>query len=350
MADLLVDRHGHTTVFTINRPERMNSLGGTVMADLDAGLAEFRQDPDQHVAVITGTGDKAFSAGADLKEMAARAEGGTAVPVSRQPDIAGLAACEKVTIAAVNGLAVAAGLEISISCDIRVASHNAWFGAFEVERGFLAGVAVNVLPRLLPIGTVMDMMLTGGRLSAEEAHRLGFVQQLVPREELLDAALKKAEAVSRQSQVAVWGTKQVIKFWRDAMMAEQQRYYEAWPTASCSRATCWRGRVRSRRSASRSSATSGPACTTSAEPGPYRRRGVTEGAAPTAPPPQFRSGDPAQSSRTRQSPSTAVTPVGPTISGLMSIDSIQSRPPAASREAATSVATRDRRSQAGAPR
>ncbi|MEU9272608.1 enoyl-CoA hydratase-related protein [Streptomyces sp. NPDC048251] len=227
MTDLLVDKYGHTTVFTINRPERMNSLGGTVMPDLEAGLAEFKEDPDQHVAVITGAGDKAFSAGADLKEMAARTEGGTAVPVSRYPDIAGLAACEKVTIAAVNGLAVAAGLEISISCDIRIASENAWFGVFEVQHGFLAGIAVNVLPRLLPIGTAMDMMLTGGRLSAEEAHRLGFVQQVVPRENLLEAALKKAEMVSRNSQVAVWGTKQVLKFWRDALMAEQQRYYEA---------------------------------------------------------------------------------------------------------------------------
>ncbi|MER7687170.1 enoyl-CoA hydratase-related protein [Streptomyces sp. NPDC097610] len=226
MADLLVDKHGHTTVFTINRPERMNSLGGTVMPDLVAGLAEFQRDPDQYVAVITGAGDKAFSAGADLKEMAARTEGGTAVPVSRDPDIAGLAACEKVTIAAVNGLAVAAGLEISISCDIRIASENAWFGAFEVEHGFLAGVAVNILPRLLPIGTVMDMLLTGGRLTAEEAHRLGFVQQVVPREQLLETALKKAEMVARKSQVAVWGTKQAIKFWRDALLAEQQRYYE----------------------------------------------------------------------------------------------------------------------------
>lgn len=227
MSDLLIDKQGHTTIFTINRPERMNSLGGTVMSDLSAGLKEFQEDPDQYVAVITGAGDKAFSAGADLKEVAANVSAGTQLPVSRGPDISGIAACEKVTIAAVNGLAVAGGLEIAISCDIRIASEKAWFGVFEVKRGILAGVAVNVLPRLMPMGAVMDLMLSGDRLSAEDAHRLGLVQRVVPHEKLLETTLEKAEMVAQNSQAAVWGTKQVLKFWRDAMMAEQQRYYEA---------------------------------------------------------------------------------------------------------------------------
>lgn len=227
MPDLLVDKQGHTTIFTINRPQRMNSLGGTVMADLSAGLKEFQEDPDQYVAIITGAGDKAFCAGGDLKEMAEGAASGTALPVSKGPDISGIAACEKVTIAAVNGLAIAGGLEVSISCDIRIASERAWFGVFEVKRGILAGVAVNVLPRLMPIGAVMDLMLSGDRLSAEEAHRLGLVQRVVPHEKLMDTAIEKAEMIAQNSQAAVWGTKQVLKFWRDALMAEQQRYYEA---------------------------------------------------------------------------------------------------------------------------
>jgi enoyl-CoA hydratase/carnithine racemase len=227
MADLLVDKQGHTTIFTINRPERMNSLGGTVMADLSAGLAEFQQDPDQYVAVITGAGDKAFCAGGDLKEMAEGAASGSRLPMSSGPDIAGLAACEKVTIAAVNGLAIAGGLEVAISCDIRIASENAWFGVFEVKRGILAGVAVNVLPRLMPMGAVMDLMLSGDRLTAEEAHRLGLVQRVVPHEKLMETALEKADMIAQNSQAAVWGTKQVLTFWRNALLAEQQRYYEA---------------------------------------------------------------------------------------------------------------------------
>lgn len=225
MADLLVEKYGNTTVFTINRPERMNSLGGTVMTDLSEGLREFEADPDAYVAIITAVGEKAFCSGGDLKDMVA-ADPGTALPLSKQPDICGIAACEKVTIAAVNGLAIAGGMEVAISCDIRIASENAWFGLFEPKRGFLAGVAVNVLPRLMPMGAVMDLMLSGSRLSAEEAKNLGLVQQVTEPGELMDAALAKAEMIAANSGPAVWGTKAVLKFWRDAMMADQQRYYE----------------------------------------------------------------------------------------------------------------------------
>jgi enoyl-CoA hydratase/carnithine racemase len=227
MPDLLVDKQGHVTIFTINRPDRMNALGGTVNADLTAGLKEFEADPDQYVAILTATGDRAFCAGGDLKEMAEGASSGSRMPISPQPDIAGLAACEKVTIAAVNGLAVAGGLELAISCDIRIAAEHAWFGVFEVKRGILAGVAVNVLPRLVPMGVAMDMMLAGERLSADDAFRVGLVQAVVPRDKLLETALARADTIATHSQAAVWGTKQVLKFWRDALMAEQQRYYQA---------------------------------------------------------------------------------------------------------------------------
>ena len=227
MADLLIDKQGHTTIFTLNRPDRMNALGASLLTDLQAGIQEFQNDPDQYVAIITGAGDKAFCAGGDLKEMAASASGGKRLPMSPAPDIAGLAACDKVTIAAVNGLAIAGGLELAICCDIRIASDNAWFGVFEVKRGILAGIAVNVLPRLMPMGAVMDLMLSGDRLTAEEAHHLGLVQKVVPHDNLLETALAKAEMIAQNSQAAVWGTKQVLKFWRDAMMGEQQRYYQA---------------------------------------------------------------------------------------------------------------------------
>ena len=89
MPDLLVEKHGHTTVFTINRPERMNSLGGTVSTDLTEGLKEFQADRDQYVAIITGAGDKAFCAGGDLKEMAAGAESGQRLPISPSRTSAG---------------------------------------------------------------------------------------------------------------------------------------------------------------------------------------------------------------------------------------------------------------------
>ena len=227
MPDIVIEKQGHTTIFTINRPERMNALGTASAAELADALVEFQADPAQYVAIITAAGDKAFCAGGDLKEMAANAAGGRRLPISPAPDVAGIAACEKVTIAAVNGLAVGVGMEIAISCDIRIATENAWFGLSEVKRGIIGGVAVNVLPRLMPIGAVMDLMLSGDRLTADDAYRLGLVQRVVTRDTLIEAALEKADTISKNSQAAVWGTKQVLKFWRDAMMAEQQRYYEA---------------------------------------------------------------------------------------------------------------------------
>jgi enoyl-CoA hydratase/carnithine racemase len=227
MSDVLVDKQRHTTIFTLNRPKQLNSLSASMMSTLAAGIREFESDPDQYVAIITGAGDKAFCAGGDLKEMASNAADGSRLPLSRNPDIAGIAACEKVTIAAVNGLAVAGGLEVAISCDIRIASENAWFGVFEVKHGIVAGIAASVLPRLMPIGTVMDLMLSGDRLTAELAHRWGLVQRVVTRDRLLETAVAKADMVAQNSQAAVWGTKQVIKSWRNALMAEQQRYYEA---------------------------------------------------------------------------------------------------------------------------
>lgn len=227
MTDLVIDKEGHTTILTINRPERMNALTWPLIDEVTAAMQDFQADPSQYVAIITGAGDRAFSAGADLKEMAKDASSGSGLPISPAPDAAGIAACEKVTIAAINGLAVGGGLEIAISCDIRIAAERAWFALYEVKRGLIAGVAANILPRLMPMGAVMDLMLSGDQLPSTDALRLGLVQQVVADDTVLERALQKAHTIAQNSQVAVWGTKQVLKFWRDAMLAEQQRYYEA---------------------------------------------------------------------------------------------------------------------------
>lgn len=227
MSDIVTEKHGHITVFTLNRPDQHNALTRAMRTEIGELVRAFNADPDQHVAIFTGAGDKAFSAGADLKEMATEVGAGDRLPVSAWPDIGGISDSEKPIIAAVNGLAVAGGCEIAISCDIRIASTNAWFGLSEVKVGVIAGVAVQVLPRLLPMGTAMDMLLSAGRLTAQDAWRLGFVQQLVEPGELLDAAMKKAEAIAANSPTAVWGTKKIVKYWRDMMLAEQQSLYEA---------------------------------------------------------------------------------------------------------------------------
>lgn len=226
MGELSIDRDGAVTVFTLDRPGQMNALSHGLRAELRAALAEFESDPEQRVAIFTGAGDRAFSAGADLKEMADGGQSGRR-PIVAAPDLDGIARCEKITIAAVNGLAVAGGMELALCCDIRIAADTAWFGLFEVARGMIAGVAANLLPRLVPFGTALDLMVTGDRLSAQDALRIGLVQQVVPAAELMASARAKAAAIAAKSPTAVWGTKKVLTFWRDALITEQHRYYES---------------------------------------------------------------------------------------------------------------------------
>lgn len=223
--EVLID--GHTTLITINRPEQMNALDRATFKQLEDAVAQFSADPDQYVAIFTGAGSRAFSAGADLKEMARQIDEVKRLPISSAPDIAGVRGCEKPTIAAINGLAVAGGLELALCCDIRIAVDDAWFGLFEPSRGIVAGIAVSLLPRMMSQGAAMDLLLTGQRMSAEEALRAGLVQEVVPAADLLAAAGRRAASIAKQSQPAVWATKKIARHWYESGLAEQQAFYEA---------------------------------------------------------------------------------------------------------------------------
>jgi enoyl-CoA hydratase/carnithine racemase len=234
MSELKVEQRGAITVMTLNRPERHNSLTLSLAAELKMALDEFNADETQKVLIITGAGDKAFCSGADLKAMAGdlkpmAAQGGrpSHLPLAPEPDILGIAACEKPVIAALNGLTIGGGLEIALCCDIRLAADHVWFALPEPSRGFIAGVAAMVLPRLMPIGAALDMMLTGERMSVEEAYRLGLVQKILPREKLMEEAERKAQLMCAHSRSALAGTKKVLRFWRDIMLTEQHHYYTA---------------------------------------------------------------------------------------------------------------------------
>lgn len=227
MADeLKIDRHGRVTLFTLNRPERHNALTQGLADDLEAAVQEFGRDNEQRILILTGAGEKAFCSGADLLEVRDVADDGIKLPTAPDQDMMAIGKCEKPVIAAINGLAVGAGLELALCCDIRMAAETAWFGLPEVERGFLAGVAAVTLPRLLPIGAVMDLMLTGNRLKAPDAHRLGLVQQLCEPDALLTAAIETADRMSGFSQSAMWGTKQVIRYWRNRSLDEHHEFYK----------------------------------------------------------------------------------------------------------------------------
>jgi enoyl-CoA hydratase/carnithine racemase len=229
MADVLVTRHDHVTVFTLNRPHKLNAMTRAMGQDFMQAFGDFEADPDQHVAVITGAGEKAFSSGADLTEMASRNEGSTpARPAgATSVDLWGVGRSAKPTIAAVNGLAVGGGLELTLNCDIRIVADTAWFAAFEVKRGIMAGIAVNLLARYMPVGDALYMLMTADRVCAEDALRLGLAQKVVPQGSLTDEVMRVAEMIAGNSQVAVQASKSVAYFWRNLAIRESMDYYRA---------------------------------------------------------------------------------------------------------------------------
>ena len=241
MPFMLYERYpqGHYAVFTMNRPERLNAQGVVMRQELESALNEFTNDPEMRVGIVTGAG-RAFSAGADLREMsernAAAGESGAQVREAESPPELRVDALRsnqpfarnpKPFIAAVNGLAIAAGMERAADCDIRIASTEAYFALYEVKRGILANYAMNHLARVMPFGEAMFFMLTGENLSVEEAHRLGFVHEVVEPERLMPRAVEIAETIGANAPLAVQGTKAVAQFWRRFGLEESLRL-NAW--------------------------------------------------------------------------------------------------------------------------
>ncbi len=226
MPDLLVRKADHITVMTLNRPEQLNSFTTAMASGLKEAMAEFDADPDQYVAIITGAGQRAFSSGRDMKELAATSEGGLKVERS-DVDLWGVGSTPKPTIAAINGLAVAGGFELTLNCDIRVASEDSWFGLFEVKRGIMAGVGTNLLARYLSLGDALYLLMTADRMTAQDALQRGLVQKVVPAAEVLESALSVAEKIVANSQVAVQASKKVAYFSRNHGIREQFELYRA---------------------------------------------------------------------------------------------------------------------------
>ncbi len=203
-----VDRDGHLTVVTINRPEVMNSLHPAANRALAEAFDDFDQDPEQWVAIITGAGERAFSAGNDLKHQATGGDMG-GMP---ETGFAGLTArynLVKPVIAAVNGVAMGGGFEIALACDLIVAAENAVFALPEPRVGLaaLAG-GVHRLPRQIGQKNAMGMLLTGRRVSASEGKELGFVNEVVPKGKALEGATAWAAQILECAPLSVRGSKQ----------------------------------------------------------------------------------------------------------------------------------------------
>jgi len=204
------EKDGRILTVTIERPERMNALHWMANEELSSVFDDFVADPDLWVAIITGAGERAFSAGNDLKYQAQ--EAGGELKSGPASGFAGLTARydnSKPVIAAVNGVAMGGGFEIALACDLIIASTKAVFALPEPKVGLaaLAG-GIHRLPRQIGMKRAMGMMLTGRRVSAEEGERLGFVNEVTEPGELMTAARRWADQIVECAPLSVRATKQ----------------------------------------------------------------------------------------------------------------------------------------------
>ena len=209
---ILVEQRGAVTLITLNRPQALNALNSQVLEDLIGAFAAYEADETQLCAVLTGSGDKAFAAGADIKEMSEKSAAefyledffakwtSQVVQTTRKP-----------WIAAVNGFALGGGCELAMMADFIIASENAKFGQPEIKLGVAPGMGGSQrLTRAVGKSKAMEMCLTGRMMAAEEAERSGLVARVVPHDGLLDEAIKTATTIASMPPMALRVNKEMV--------------------------------------------------------------------------------------------------------------------------------------------
>jgi E-phenylitaconyl-CoA hydratase len=208
---LLVDSTDGIVTLTINRPEARNALTPDLAAEIEARLVAFDEIDAERVAIITGAGDKAFCAGADLRQTRTLPPAASAMLARRDASLVKSHGITKPIIAAVNGYALGGGCELALTCDIRIASRNASFGLPEVQIGSLPGSGgTQRLMRLIPPAYAYHMALTGERISADEAYRVGLVTRLTEPQDLMTAAREIAQRIAANAPLSVKAVKRLM--------------------------------------------------------------------------------------------------------------------------------------------
>jgi len=210
---IIYEKKDKVAYITLNRPRVMNAMNGKMGQELSLVWQDFNLDPDVWIAIITGAGDKAFSSGADLKDR--YVEGRKDIPDAFwAPSRGGVgpgAGIWKPIIAAINGYCLAGGLEVALSCDLRIASDNATFGMSEVLRALVpGGGGVQRLPRQVPYVLAMELLLTGDMIDAQEAYRMGLVNKVVPLPQLMSAAEEMAKKIANNGPLTVRAIKESL--------------------------------------------------------------------------------------------------------------------------------------------
>jgi enoyl-CoA hydratase len=223
---ILTETRGGVTLITLNRPQALNALNGQVLDDLIAAFAAYEADDSQRCAVLTGSGEKAFAAGADIKEMADKAaadfylEDFFAKWTSHVVE-----AVRKPWIAAVNGFALGGGCELAMMADFILASDQAKFGQPEIKLGVAPGMGGSQrLTRAVGKSKAMEMCLTGRMMGAEEAERAGLVARVVPHDELMTEAMKAATTIAEMPPMAAIVNKEMVNAAFETDLAQGVRH------------------------------------------------------------------------------------------------------------------------------
>lgn len=210
---------------TIERPEKLNALNAAVIAELGQAAAQISSDPAVGGAILTGSGAKAFAAGADISEISGQgAMDGRERSLAGQRVFRSLEQCGKPVIAAVNGFALGGGCELAMACHLRVASENARFGQPEVKLGIGPGYGGTVrLPRLVGRGRALELLLTGGMIDAQEALRIGLVNRVVPGDRLIAESETLMRTILDNGPLAVRACLELVDASGDLTMDEALR-------------------------------------------------------------------------------------------------------------------------------
>ncbi len=204
-------KEGRLAVITLNRPEALNSFDPQQISEINRCFSDFNADEELWVAILTGSGERAFSVGADIK---------TTLPLIQQSahrgEMPAPAICEdmqiwKPIIAAINGACLGGGFEVALACDIRIAAENATFGFPEINLGLIPGWGgTQRLPRAIGLAKAAEMLTSGRPIDAQEAYRIGLVNRVVPAADLMNEARKMAEALLKPAPLAARAAKQAM--------------------------------------------------------------------------------------------------------------------------------------------
>lgn len=226
--DLIYEKKGKLAYLTFNRPSEMNAITPEMLDDLEVVTEDFKRDDSLLVLIVTGAGNKAFTAGADLKKTITKitAQASAGGRFMENPERRFFSTCYKPIIAAINGFCLAGGTEVIQGMDIRIAAEHARFGLPEVHWGIIPGGGSHVrLPRQIPYCHAMDIILTGRQLTAQEALACGLINKVVPADQVMAEAERYAELICSNGPLAVQAAKEAVinaynQSWEEAFRTE----------------------------------------------------------------------------------------------------------------------------------